>query len=92
MDNYTSCEKCKYFVQHYLKDEFGRFKPIWGAGHCKNSELPYNLSKKIIKSGTPCGHFQPEEVKPQENKKTVLDKLKHAKLLLSDVTRILTED
>lgn len=92
MENAKTCKNCKYLVKHYFKDEFGRFKLIDGAAHCKNPSLLYQTGNKIIKKGAPCERFEPEKVNPQDDKKTVLNKLAHAQLLLSDVTRILNED
>lgn len=92
MTNDNNCKNCKYFVKHYMKDKYGRFRLIDGAGHCKHSTIQHNYRKKVTTTGAPCKYFEQAEVNPQENKRTVLDNLQHARLLLYDIVRILKED
>ena len=46
-----TCEKCKYFVQHYAKEGKSQFMPIY-EGHCVHPRL------KSRRPGTPaCEKF-----------------------------------
>lgn len=86
------CENCKYFVKYYYKDEYGRYLLLIGAGHCKNPDLSKKSTDKIIKSKLPCDKFRANVLEGKTKTKQIFDKLKHAKLLLYDITRLLKDD
>ncbi len=85
------CENCQYFVKYYYRDEFGRFVRVGDRGHCKHGELPITASKKAVKAGC-CEYFQTEEVQPQDKKLLIAKKLKHIRLIVSDIKSILDAD
>lgn len=86
------CENCIFFVRHYYKDKYGRFILLETSGHCKHPTLNLKSASKIYKTHSQCEFFQAEKAEEKTDKNEVLDKLKHAKLLLSDIMRLLNND
>ncbi len=85
------CENCQYFVKYYYRDELGRYGRVGALGHCKHGELPITASKKAVKAGC-CEYFQTEVVQPQDKKLLIAKKLKHIRLIVSDIKSILDAD
>ncbi len=85
------CENCRYFVKYYYRDELGRFNRVNAKGHCKHGELLMTACKNAVKAGY-CEYFQTEVVQPQDKKLLIAKKLKHIRLIVSDIKSILDAD
>ena len=84
-----TCENCRYFSQHYAKDNTSYHSIC--CGHCLNRELAQKDKKKrqYIRA---CEFWEPVEIRKEERKECIKNTLRFMAQRIEEIAMILKEE
>jgi len=82
-----TCENCRYFLHHYIK-QCTRYTQIF-CGHCINQNNKDRHKKKPIEI---CGFWETVEIQKEARKKSIKETLTFMSEQLNEITMILKDD
>jgi len=85
--NEKSCKNCRYFLQHYIKDNI-RYSKIF-CGHCINPNFKNSRKPRPLEI---CELWEDIAIKKEERKTSIKETLNFMSKSLNEIAQILKDD